>query len=229
MPTAAIYARVSSERQKEENTIKSQIECLLTYASSKEYTIPAAWKFVDDGFSGSNLIRPALERLRDEAASGHLETVIIHAPDRLSRKYAHQALLIEELTRQGVKVLFVKSVQGTTPEELLLVQFQGMIAEYERAQIIERSRRGKLYKARNGDVSVLSGAPYGYTYNKKTDIAQASYEINKQEAEIVCEVFELYTRQNFSIGKIVKHLNNQGVPTKKNSQWERSTGSVLAR
>ncbi len=164
MQTAAIYARVSSERQKEAHTVESQIESLLTYAYNNGYSVPDDWKFVDEGFSGSHLVRPALESLRDEAASGQIENVIILSPDRLSRKYAHQALLIEELSRQGVNVIFIKSVQGTSPEEQLLVQFQGMIAEYERAQIMERSRRGKLYKARNGDVSVLSGAPYVITF-----------------------------------------------------------------
>jgi len=223
MQTAAIYARVSSERQKEEHTVESQIESLLDYAQNNGYTVPCEWKFIDEGFSGSNLIRPALEDLRDEAASCHLETVIIHSPDRLSRKYAHQALLIEELSRQGVNVIFIKSVQGTTPEEQLLVQFQGMIAEYERSQIIERSRRGKLHKARNGDVSVLSGAPYGYKYIKRTDITNAYYEINEQEAIVIREIFDLYTRQCYSINKIALHLNNQGISTKKNSRWERST------
>jgi site-specific DNA recombinase len=223
MKTAAIYARVSSERQKEEHTIESQIEGLLDYARNKGYTVPCEWKFIDEGFSGGNLVRPALESLRDEAASGHLETVIIHSPDRLSRKYAHQVLLIEELSRHGVNVIFIKSVEGTTPEEQLLIQFQGMIAEYERAQIIERSRRGKLHKARNGDVSVLSGAPYGYNYIKKTDTANAYYVINKQEAEVVGKIFELYTHENYSINKIAEHLNNQGIPTRKNRYWERST------
>jgi site-specific DNA recombinase len=172
MQTAAIYARVSSERQKEGHTVESQIEGLLDYARDKGYTVPYEWKFIDEGLSGGNLVRPALESLRDEAASGHLETVIIHSPDRLSRKYAHQALLIEELSRHGVNVIFIKSVQGTTPEEQLLVQFQGMVAEYERAQIVERSRRGKLHKARHGEVSVLSGAPYGYNYIKKNRYLQ---------------------------------------------------------
>jgi site-specific DNA recombinase len=223
MQTAAIYARVSSERQKEEHTVESQIESLLDYSRNNGYTVPCEWKFIDEGFSGGNLVRPALESLRDEAASGHLETVIIHSPDRLSRKYAHQALLIEELSRHGVNVIFIKSVQGTTPEEQLLLQFQGMIAEYERAQIVERSRRGKLHKARNGDISVLSGAPYGYNYIKKTDTTNAYYVIIKQEAEVICKIFALYTLQNYSINKIAQHLNNQGIPTRKNSHWERST------
>jgi site-specific DNA recombinase len=100
--------------------------------------------------------------------------VLVYAPDRLSRKYAYQILLIEELARQGVETRFLQAPQTATPEDQLLVQFQGMIAEYERAQILERSRRGKRHRARAGEISVLSGAPYGYRYIRKSDEAQAA-------------------------------------------------------
>jgi site-specific DNA recombinase len=160
--TAAIYARVSSDRQKEEGTIGSQREALLEYAQAHELTVPAEWIFEDEGYSGAVLARPALERLRDLAAEGQLEAVLVYAPDRLSRKYAYQVLLIEEFARRGVETLFVKSPSAQTPEERLLLQFQGMIAEYERAQIAERTRRGRRYRAKEGLVNVLSVAPYGY-------------------------------------------------------------------
>jgi site-specific DNA recombinase len=92
--------------------------------------------------------------------------VLAHSPDRLSRKCAYQILLAEEFNRQGVELVFLKAPSGATPEDQLVVQFQGMIAEYERAQIIERSRRGKRHRAQQGTINVLSGAPYGYRYVK---------------------------------------------------------------
>ena len=147
---------MSSERQKEEQTIQSQTEALLDYASSEGYVVPQEWIFEDEGYSGSNLVRPGLERIRDLAVEGQLETILVLSPDRLSRKYAYQILLLEEFSRHGTEVIFLKSVRGNTPEEQLLVQFQGMIAEYERAQIIERSRRGKRHRAQCGTISVLS-------------------------------------------------------------------------
>lgn len=209
MLTSALYARVSSDKQKEEHTIDSQLTAIMDHANKEGYRIPKEWKFTDEGYSGSNLIRPSLEKLRDLVFEGAIENIIVYSPDRLSRKYAHQVLLLEEFNKHGVNVIFIKSIKGTTPEEQLLVQFQGMIAEYERAQIIERSRRGKLHKAKNGTVNVLSGAPYGYNYVKKTEVSNAYYEINESEAKIVREIFELYTKKAYSIGYIAKYLKRQ--------------------
>ena len=150
MTVAAIYARVSSDRQREENTIASQTATLIDFARSRGYQVPTEWVFEDEGYSGASLVRPGLERVRDLAAEGQIEAVLVHAPDRLSRRYAYQILLIEELARHGVETVFIKAPQVATAEDQLLVQFQGMIAEYERAQILERSRRGKRHRARQG-------------------------------------------------------------------------------
>jgi site-specific DNA recombinase len=169
MKTAAIYARVSSDKQREENTIASQTAALIAFAREQQFEVPPEWVFEDDGYSGASLIRPGLERVRDLAAEGLIQAILVYAPDRLSRRYAHQVLLIEEFARGGVETLFARAPRGSTPEDELLVQFQGMIAEYERAQILERSRRGKRHRAHQGEVSVLSGAPFGYHYIRKTD------------------------------------------------------------
>lgn len=160
------HARVSSERQKAEDTIQSQVAALREHAQSEDYAVPEDWIFLDEGYSGAVLVRPGLERLRDLASEGQLETVLIFSSDRLSRKYAYQVLLLEELSRHGVEVVFLKSARATTPEEELMLQFQGMIAEHERAQIAERTRRGKKYRAKSGSINVLSGAPYGYRSDK---------------------------------------------------------------
>src|SRR6185295_333132 len=146
MKMAAIYARVSSDKQKEENTIASQTAALVAFAREHGYDVPGEWIFEDEGFSGASLVRPGLERLRDLAAEGQIEAVLVYAPDRLSRKYAYQVLLTEEFARCGVETVFIKAPQSATPEDNLLLQFQGMIAEYERAQILERSRRGKRHR-----------------------------------------------------------------------------------
>jgi site-specific DNA recombinase len=158
---AALYARVSSDRQKENHTIASQVAALMQFAETNGYLVPSEWQFQDDGYSGATLVRPGLEALRDLAAAGEIQTVLIYSPDRLSRKYAYQVLLSEELARCGVELIFLRAPSGATAEDQLLVQFQGMIAEYERAQIAERSRRGKRHRAQQGSINVLSGAPYG--------------------------------------------------------------------
>ena len=230
MRMAAIYARVSSEQQREENTIASQTASLIEFANSHDLEVPREWVFEDEGYSGATLERPGLERVRDLAAEGLIQVVLVYAPDRLSRKYAYQILLIEEFARHGVETLFVKSPQGDSAEDQLLVQFQGMIAEYERAQILERSRRGKRHRARSGEVSVMSNAPYGYRYIRKTDEAPAAYVVHEAEACIVQRMYEMYTVEGLSIGEIARRLNAEGVPTRKASaRWERSVVWAVLR
>ena len=222
MKMAAIYARVSSEQQREENTIASQTASLIEFAKSHDLEVPKEWVFEDEGYSGATLERPGLERVRDLAAEGQIQVALAYSPDRLSRKYAYQILLIEEFARHGVETVFVKSPQGDSAEDQLLVQFQGMIAEYERAQILERSRRGKRHRAQAGEVSVMSGAPYGYRYIRKTDEMPAAYVVDEAEARVVRRVYEMYTVEGLSIGEITRRLNTEGVPARKASRWERS-------
>jgi site-specific DNA recombinase len=230
MKTAAIYARVSSAQQREENTIASQTAALVEFARSEGYCVADEWVFQDEGYSGASLLRPGLERVRDLAAEGQIEAVLVWSPDRLSRKYAYQVLLTEELARHGVATVFVRAPRSETPQDQLLLQFQGMIAEYERAQILERSRRGKRHRARQGEVNVLGGAPYGYRYVRRTDEANAYYEIIEAQAEVVRQIFDLYTVAGLSIGAITRQLNNQAVPTKKpGARWERSTIWAMLR
>src|ERR1700676_855324 len=230
MRMAAIYARVSSEQQREENTIASQTASLIEFATQHQLEVPKEWVFEDDGYSGATLERPGLERVRDLAAEGQIQVVLAYSPDRLSRKYAYQILLIEELARHGVETLFVRAPQGDSAEDQLLVQFQGMIAEYERAQILERSRRGKRHRARSGEISVLSGAPYGYRYIRKSDEAPAAYAVIETEARVVRHVYEQYTVAGLSIGAIMRELNDQGVATRKsNTRWERSMVWAMLR
>jgi site-specific DNA recombinase len=230
MTCAAIYARVSSDQQKEDNTIASQTAALVAFAREQGVSVPDEWIIEDAGFSGASLVRPGLERLRDLAAEGHIQAVLIHSPDRLSRKYAYQVLLMEEFARRGVETVFIKAPHADTPEDQLMLQFQGMIAEYERAQILERSRRGKRHRARAGEVSVLCGAPYGYRYIRKTNDAPARYEVDAAEAEVVRLVFENYTVGGLSIGALARLLNEMGLPTRRRvTRWERSVVWAMLR
>ena len=221
---AAIYTRVSSDQQRESHTIASQTEAVKEFAGTNDYQVPAEWVFEDDGYSGANLLRPGLEQVRDLAASGQIQTVLVLSPDRLSRKYAYQVLLMEELAKNGVETVFVRAPQMNTPEDRLLLQFQGMIAEYERAQILERSRRGKRHRAKQGEASVLSGAPYGFRYVPKTQESPGTYEIHEPEAAVVRRIYALYTGDGLPIGAITARLNEEGIPPRKaGGRWERST------
>jgi site-specific DNA recombinase len=230
MKSAVIYARVSSDRQKEEHTVASQTEALRAFALREGFSVPVEWVIEDEGYSGATLLRPGLEKVRDLAAEGQIDAVLVYSPDRLSRKYAYQVLLIEEFARNNVQTIFIKSPQTATPEDQLLLQFQGMIAEYERAQILERSRRGKRHRALQGVVNVLCGAPYGYRYLRKSDHTPASYAVIDAEAAVVRMVYEHYTVRGLSIGAITRLLNDRGIPTRKQiSRWERSTVWAMLR
>jgi len=223
MTSAAIYARVSSARQKKDETIGSQTAALRAHAADSRLDVPEEWVFEDEGHSGATLVRPALEQLRDLAAQGCLDVVLVHSPDRLARKFAYQALLLEEFARAGVRVEFVKGPRGDSPEDQLLIQFQGMFAEYEKAQLMERYRRGKAHRARTGSVNVLSGAPFGYRYVRKTDLAGAVYEIVPAEAALVAELFRRYADEGASIADLARWLTGQGVPTRTGKhRWDRS-------
>ena len=230
MKAAAIYARVSSDRQKKEQTIKSQTAALIERTRQEGYTLPQEWIFEDEGYSGAVLVRPGLEQLRDLAAEGQIQAVWVYSPDRLSRKYAYQVLLMEEFARHGVEVLFIRSPKAHTPEDRLLLQFQGMIAEYERAQIAERTRRGKRHRARAGSINVLSGAPYGYRYVRKSETSDAYYQVLEKEAEVVRNVFRLYTQEGLSINAIARWLNEHDIATRTGAgRWCRSTVWAMLR
>ena len=222
---AAIYARVSSDRQRREQTIRSQTAALRELAAERGLLVVEDLVFEDEGVSGTVLRRPGLERLRDLAVEGRFEVLLCHAPDRLARRYAYQVLLLEEFQRAGIEVIFAKEPERSgTPEDELLRQFQGMIAEYERAQIAERCRRGKLHRARAGAVSVMARAPYGYRYVKRSEHADAIFEIDEAEAPVVREIFRRYLEDDESIAKIARWLTGQGVPTRTRATgWNNAT------
>ena len=185
-----MYARVSTEQQAQDDTIASQLDLLHRRISADGLTVPRELQFADDGYSGETLQRPALERLRDTVATGAIDRLYIECPDRLARDYPYQMVVVDELRRQGVEVVFLNHELDTSPEGRLPLQLQGMIAEYERVKIRERSRRGRLYAARSGRVSVLAGAPYGYRYLTKQDGGgEAQYILQFAEAQVVREIF----------------------------------------
>jgi site-specific DNA recombinase len=228
--SVAIYARVSSDRQTKDNTIASQLAALHERVIHDGNACSAALCFTDDGCSGSTLLRPALERLRDAAAQGLFDRLYVHSPDRLARRQAHQALLLDELKRYGVEVVFLNRAIGASPEDELLVQVQGIIAEYERAKIQERSRRGKRHAAQGGAVSVFSTAPYGYRYIRKTPTTPACFEIVPDEALVVQRLFAWVAQEGCSVREVCRRLHKQRIPTRSGRRlWEPATISGILR
>jgi site-specific DNA recombinase len=219
----ALYARVSGDKQAQEGTIDSQIAELREYAHQHRLAIQPDLIFIDNGVSGATLIRPALEKLRDRAFAGDIDQILILSPDRLARKYAHQLLLVEEFQKLGVSILFVNRILSDSPEDQLLFQIQGVISEFEREKILERSRRGKLHKAKQGRVSVMSSAPYGYVYIRMKEHEDARWEIHPEESKTVRKIFKWYTKNGVSVQKIAKQLDSEHILTRQRGGGWRSS------
>jgi site-specific DNA recombinase len=222
----ALYARVSSERQADELTIQSQVAALRQRMVADGCRLEAELCFLDEGISGSIMRRPALDRLRDLAYSGLIDRLYVHSPDRLARKFAYQVLLLEELNKHDVEVVFLNDVGGlASPEGNLLVQMQGMIAEYERAKILERTRRGRRFAARQGKLSAIAHAPYGYRYVPKHAAGgEARYQVLPEESQHVKAMFTWVGIEGLSLGDVSRRLRDQGVPTATGqARWDRAT------
>ncbi len=211
---AAFYARVSGEQQAAAHTIESQIAALSERASNDGTPIPRERQFVDDGYSGATLIRPALDRLRDLVSVGAIDRIYIHSPDRLARNYAYQVLLLDEWQRRGIEVVFLNRPLGKSPEDDLLLQVQGIVAEYERAKIMERSRRGKKHAAQSGSLNVMSGAPFGYRYvSVREGGGHARFEPVAEQARVVQQIFSWIGRDRCSLAEVRRRLQKAGTPT----------------
>lgn len=216
---AALYARVSTEEQAARYGLASQLTELRALAANRGYTIPEGGEFVDDGCSGADLDRPALTRLRDAVRLAAFQVVIIHDPDRLSRRLAHQLLLVEEFERAGVRLEFLTTPSEETPEGRLLLQVKGVVAEYERAKIRERTLRGKREKARRGLIPA-GPIPYGYRQDSAVPGRLVAHE---DEASVVRLIFRWLVDEGRSVRAIVGELRRLGVRPRRSRQWARSS------
>ena len=221
---AAIYARVSTARQEQEQTVASQILALEAAASARGLVVAPERRYIDEGFSGARLDRPGLDAVRDAAADGLIDMVLVYCPDRLARNYVHQHVLIEELTKRGVLVHFVERPVSERAEDRLLVQMQGVIAEYERAKITERTRRGKLHKLRTGQILPYgASAPYGYAMVRMSEGAQRVVVVDEVEAQHVRAMYRWVLEDGLSARGVAKRLNERGVRPRRAKLWTQGT------
>ena len=214
---AAIYARVSSERQEKEHTVGSQLEALRNYAAQHGMNIVE--EFTDEGYSGARLDRPALDRMRDLAERRGFEVLLTYCADRLARKFVLQALILEEMEQFGVKTIFLEGGAADDPLSKLMQQITGAVAEFERAKITERNRRGRLYRARCGEI-VCGKVPFGYVRIPRQNGVAAHMEIQEDKAALVRRIFEIYVKQGLTLRQIAKQLTLEGTPAPKGGrEW----------
>ena len=228
MTRVALYARVSTQLQEKEDTVRSQVDELKKYADEHNFNYSEEDIYIDDGYSGGSLIRPALDKLRDAVAEGECNKILVFDPDRLARSYVYQMVLLEEINSNSCSVEFIRNPIGSTPDEQLLLQMQGMIAEYERAKIYERTRRGKQHRMRNGEI-VNGRKIFGYNYIKKTSCIPAHYKILEEEAEIVKNIFNWYVEDKLNLREIALRLNELHVKSPRGGKWRGpNIGSYLS-
>jgi site-specific DNA recombinase len=223
MQRTALYARVSTDLQEKEQTIQSQLAAVTRYADQQGFRHTPALTYKDDGYSGTWLDRPALDELRDHAREGRFDVVVVLCPDRLARRYAYQVLLLEELKRAGIEVHFCERPINDTPDDQLLLQIQGAIAEYERAKLLERCRRGRLHRARQGELAPPH-TPYGYSYAARKYGGDGQIRIDEEEAAMVRQAFAWYAEEGSSLLGLVKKLNASPWKTRRGKkEWNSTT------
>jgi site-specific DNA recombinase len=209
----ALYARVSTSRQAQAQTIEQQLERLQAHVQAQGETVAEQAVFRDAGYSGASLSRPGLDQLRDRAALAEFDRVVVTAPDRLARKYVHQVLLIEELYGHGCAVEFVERPMSQDPHDQLLLQIRGAVAEYERTLICDRMRRGRLAHLRAGQLLPWSRAPFGYQLDPEHPRDPACLRLDLAAAALVHEMFAWYLEAGATVHSIALRLTRLGIPT----------------
>jgi site-specific DNA recombinase len=208
----AIYARVSTQRQAQDQTIEQQLERLHAYVQQQGWDLAEENIFRDDGYSGSGLNRPGLDRLRDQVATGEIDQVILTAPDRLARNYVHQMVLLEEFEQRGCQVTFLDRPMSQDPHDQLLLQIRGAVAEYERTLIAERMRRGRQSRYRAGVLLPWTKPPYGYQVQPDHPRDPSGVQIQEAEAAVVREMFAFYLEEDTSLYGLIQHLHELMIP-----------------
>jgi site-specific DNA recombinase len=207
------YARVSTDRQAEGQTIEQQVERLVAYAAEHGWTLPPGQVYRDEGHSGARLDRPALDRLRDAAANGLVDVVLLTSPDRLARRYAYQVWLLEEFERAGCEVVFLDRPPTGDPQDALVIQIRGAVAEYERTVIADRMRRGRLAALRAGRLVPWTTPPYGYRLDPLRPRDPAGVRLDETEAAVVRRIFAWYVEDGLTLYAIARRLTDEGIPS----------------
>jgi len=220
----AAYIRVSTSRQVRLETIEQQLEKVREHAEEQAWELPEENIFRDDGYSGTTLKRPALDALRDKARLREFEVVVVLSPDRLARNYVHQMVLIEELEKGGCRMEFVERPMSSEPNDQLLLQIRGAVAEYERTLLSERMRRGRLAKYKAGLLLPWTHVPYGLRVDPDRPRDPAGVRLDEAKAAVVAEIFAYYLEPGMSLFGVSRHLRDIGIPAPRGGKaWSTAT------
>src|SRR6266545_209266 len=227
-----VYARVSTSRQAQAQTIEQQLERLRAAVCERGWVLDEEHVYRDDGYSGASLGRPGLDRLRDHAALADLDVVLVVAPDRLARNYVHQVLLVDELARHGCRVEFLDRPMSQDPHDQLLLQIRGAVAEYERTLIAERMRRGRQARLRAGTLLPWTRAPFGYRVDPQRPRQAAGVRVEPDEAVLVAQLFDWYLEPGATLYRLARRLTDLGWRPRRASRagtWPACAASCATR
>jgi len=221
--TVALYARVSTDEQREGQTIQSQIAELERFAAASQWPVSGIYK--DEGWSGSVLARPDLDRLRDDASKSVFQAVVLNDVDRLARDVTHLGIIKRDLERHGVQVIFRKLPSSSSPTHNLMVNILGSFAEFERELIADRTRRGKRHKVEVLKQYVGSRPPFGYRYvpGDKRAGKNGYLEVDPMEAPVVRQMFQWVDIEGLSARRVLLRLNELRLPSRKGNPWAKSS------
>ncbi len=226
MKKAAFYCRVSTSRQEQEATIESQITEVEEKIEQDDNVLLPQLRFIDNGWSGTLLDRPALDQLRDSARRKEFEILYVYDRGRLSRKFVYQELILEELSEQGIEFITLHDVNATTPEEKVVQSMEGIFHEWDRIRTVEKFRRGKLFKVKSGKLLGYNPS-YGYNYIPKTKDHNGYFVINQAETEIVRKIFSWIGNDGYSIRKVIKKLYELKIYPKKQKRDFWTKGPIM--
>jgi site-specific DNA recombinase len=212
MNKAVLYARVSSDLQKKERTIESQI--IELKSQIKEAGAVLVKEYIDDGYSGARLDRPALEELRRDVKTPLFDSIYFLNTDRIARDVTYQIIIISEILKQRKQLIINGRDYIENPENKFTLTVLGAVAELEKAKIIERFMRGKQHKLRQGSVPTQGSRMYGYDYIRKTSTAPGTLVVNEGEAVVVRHIYRLYAGGNTGLNRISRYLEERNAPRK---------------
>jgi len=219
MNKAALYARVSTDAQQKEGTINSQVTELKRQIEAAGHVLVK--EYLDDGYSGTLLDRPALDQMRVNAKTDAFDAIYFLDTDRIARDVAYQTIIIGELIKHNKQIIIKGKDYVNNPENKFTVTVLGAVAELERAKIIERTTRGRLHRLRLGELASGGNGIFGYDYISKTAETSAALVVNQEQAAVVCSIFEMFASGNFGVVTISRSLEERGIPTQKGRRlWD---------
>jgi len=226
--------RVSTARQEEEQTINNQKMELLARVQADGATLLPEFIYQDEGWTGTIIERPDLDRLRTDAYDGKFDVLYAYDRGRLSRIFYHQEIILSELRKNGVEFISLHDINGTTPEEQMMGSMMGIFHDYERTKITERMRLGKMRKVKENKKLLGYNPKFGYNYIPRiksgANARDGEFVINKQQAEIVVQIFE-WIAAGMSKQAVKRELFDRGIlpPKSVREQWSGGTLDRMLR